>query len=76
MCWRGYQDKLNSFFEFISGRYIWPFSYRRYAQEEEKIQRGQMMVDFDNSGIRIADDDIYLKEDRRDQPKEMFKFIR
>ena len=34
------------------------------------------MVDFDNSGIRIADDDIYLNEDRRDQPKEMFKFIR
>ena len=33
------------------------------------------MVELSKAGIRIADDDIYLNEDRYRDPKEMFKFI-
>ena len=33
------------------------------------------MVELSKAGIRIADDDIYLNEDRYGDPKEMFKFI-
>ena len=33
------------------------------------------MVELSKTGIRIADDDIYLNEDRYGDPKEMFKFI-
>lgn len=33
------------------------------------------MTELTKTGIRIADDDIYLNEDRYGEPKEMFKFI-